>query len=1024
MQSRTSLIIIVLLAATMLLGAMSLAGLNGQTAAARIDPGAATLQAYTFTGHVYSGLPYDTSTPISGVTVGLWGDEDEWPEGGSARVLLVSTATNASGAFSLSWTPGETVYTYLHVIEEDPAGANSTGAQADDQGAGDVKNYNVVSFYFRSLDPGGYTGIGFWDELPETATPTPTSTPVCWTFQGRVYEGNVGEEPPTSQPLQGVTVSVSGSNNPYPDSGTSIDSTTTNAEGWYGLVVCDYDGPWEFYHIVETDPPGYTSVGATSVGGTVRTANWIEYEIPLEGKTLTGNKFWDRGPEEETPTPTPTSTGEPPEHTPTPTPTGTVEPGVEADLEISKQMVVPAQEPVAPGGQIQYNLEVWHNGPDTATNVVVTDWLPLEVAYDSSSGGCTLIAHRPPNDVLRCELGDLVTFPPGTTIWLQVNVDQDACGPIVNAVQVESDTYDPDPSNNYFELETQVGPCEGTATPTPTPTPTEVLDDVDLEISKTFSLAEPVPPGSYGHYLLRIENHGPSVAYNVVITDVLPAEFAFDYGATQCTQVASRPPNDVVRCDLSYVTPGFPVELTLYGTIDADACDLIIHNVAEVQSDSPDHNPANNFFELETQVGPCDGANGWLEGQVMDSELGDTVPPCTEAMVHIEPGGLDIPADPVTGYYGPEELEPGVYDVSASAPGFSTETASSVTVAAGLTTTQDFNLWRPVIGVTPTDFISATAVISEPVTYPLTIRDDGHEPLEFEIMEGADPWVDLPWVSEDPIMGTIPGPGELGIDVTFHCTEEGDHSGTLRIVHNDPCEEPFEVPIVLHCSSEPVDTPTPTVTGTSTPTPTPTATGTPTPTPTVTPTGPAPPTHTPTHTPTSTATPEGVIYRVYLPVILKNYVANLLINGDFETGSLEPWGGFGDVGLGTGRDSAYGAWLGGVNDAEGELLQNVNIPAGASPVELEFWWLAESEIEQPDDAIEVFVQYGDEQADHLRTLPAEEPLGQWRQEAVDMTAYTGQEVAVTFLVHTDGEVPTTLRLDDVSLGSYGMAALQ
>ena len=163
----------VLLAVILLVGAMSLAGLSGRTATARIDAGAEALQAYTFTGHVYRGQPYDTSAPVAGVTVGVWGDEDEWPEDGP-RELLVSTTTNASGAFSLSWTPGEILYAYLHVIEEDPAGVNSTGAQADDQEAGYVKNYNVVSFL--DLGAGTYTGIGFWDEVSETATPTPTPT--------------------------------------------------------------------------------------------------------------------------------------------------------------------------------------------------------------------------------------------------------------------------------------------------------------------------------------------------------------------------------------------------------------------------------------------------------------------------------------------------------------------------------------------------------------------------------------------------------------------------------------------------------------------------------------------------------------------------------------------------------------------------------------------------------------------------------------------------------------------------------
>ena len=129
------------------------------------------------------------------------------------------------------------------------------------------------------------------------------------TLSGRVYEGETGVEPPGSTPLSGVTVSLYCSSN-APDQGTLLLSTTTNSEGWYGLEareVCEY------YNIVETNPTGYTSVGATSVGGTVKTYDWIQYEYPLEGKTLTGNKFWDTGPTTETPPP-PTPT-----HTPTPT---------------------------------------------------------------------------------------------------------------------------------------------------------------------------------------------------------------------------------------------------------------------------------------------------------------------------------------------------------------------------------------------------------------------------------------------------------------------------------------------------------------------------------------------------------------------------------------------------------------------------------------------------------------------------------------------------------------------------------
>jgi hypothetical protein len=133
--------------------------------------------------------------------------------------------------------------------------------------------------------------------LPFTSTgvaQAPLGHDEVWTFQGRVYTGEVGSEPPTAAPLEGAVVSVYGAFNTYPDSGVFIRSTTTDAAGWYGLNVYDDDGPFEFYHIRQSPVAGYTAVDATTVDGTVRTNTWIEYVIPLSGKTLTGNKFWNQ----------------------------------------------------------------------------------------------------------------------------------------------------------------------------------------------------------------------------------------------------------------------------------------------------------------------------------------------------------------------------------------------------------------------------------------------------------------------------------------------------------------------------------------------------------------------------------------------------------------------------------------------------------------------------------------------------------------------------------------------------------
>jgi hypothetical protein len=109
-------------------------------------------------------------------------------------------------------------------------------------------------------------------------------------LSGRVYVGNVGDE---STPKSGVTVRLYGSSNSG-ILGSQITSTTTDGTGWYSLLA---PSGYEYYHIVEVDPSGYQSEGATSVDGTVISANWIEYSIvsePLSDQTLTGNKFWDK----------------------------------------------------------------------------------------------------------------------------------------------------------------------------------------------------------------------------------------------------------------------------------------------------------------------------------------------------------------------------------------------------------------------------------------------------------------------------------------------------------------------------------------------------------------------------------------------------------------------------------------------------------------------------------------------------------------------------------------------------------
>ncbi len=257
---------------------------------AAAQPQPAPEATWSFSGRVYKGVVGSETVPITGVSVALYGSNNPFPDAGA---LLDSTTTDAHGWYSLTTSVD---YEFYSIHETDPANHISVGASSI---GGLVYTPNWIE-YVVPLAGKTLTGNKFWDGGVPTATPT--GVPENY-LQGRVFSGQVGNE---SVPLPGVVVNLYGANNPYPAAGTLLASTVTNSSGWFSLLVAP---GYQYYAIGENDPVGYTSVGATSVGGAVRAPNWIEYVIPLTGKTLTGNKFWDASnPPTSTPTAVPTST--------------------------------------------------------------------------------------------------------------------------------------------------------------------------------------------------------------------------------------------------------------------------------------------------------------------------------------------------------------------------------------------------------------------------------------------------------------------------------------------------------------------------------------------------------------------------------------------------------------------------------------------------------------------------------------------------------------------------------------------
>jgi uncharacterized repeat protein (TIGR01451 family) len=133
--------------------------------------------------------------------------------------------------------------------------------------------------------------------------------------------------------------------------------------------------------------------------------------------------------------------------------TATTSPAPAADLSIVKT----AASTVAAGETLVYDLTISNAGPSTAPNVVVTDALPDGVTFVSADARCGEAGGE-----VTCTLG---TMRPGVTVVLEVVVDTpivSASTIVENQARVDSDTTDPDPSDNVSSTTTTVTPRPGT----------------------------------------------------------------------------------------------------------------------------------------------------------------------------------------------------------------------------------------------------------------------------------------------------------------------------------------------------------------------------------------------------------------------------------------------------------------------------------------------------------------------------------------------------------------------------------
>lgn len=276
-----------------------------------------------------------------------------------------------------------------------------------------------------------------------TDTPTPTYTPT-----------NTATATPTNTPTSTITPTNTPTRTPRrsqtPTSTPTRTATPTNS-------------PTATESGTSTRTPTISATPTNSpTTTTTRTATGTSTNTPKRTNTPTNTA---------TPTNTPTPT-----RTRSPTATPTIPPAV--DMAITEE---DSPDPIRPGDNLTYTLNITNNGPANAVNVLVTDTLPVDVTYMTSHPyPSTCIIPKPSIPLISC---DLISIEANTSsqVDIIVNVKITASGLLINQSYVSASNQELNSGNNFAQVVTTID-AEKPAVTWVSPVPDESIYYLDYDI--------------------------------------------------------------------------------------------------------------------------------------------------------------------------------------------------------------------------------------------------------------------------------------------------------------------------------------------------------------------------------------------------------------------------------------------------------------------------------------------------------------------------------------------------------------
>jgi uncharacterized repeat protein (TIGR01451 family)/fimbrial isopeptide formation D2 family protein len=244
-----------------------------------------------------------------------------------------------------------------------------------------------------------------------------------------------------------------------------------------------------------------------------------------------------------------------------------------ADLEVIKYSdgKKPNTHVYSKGDTVTWTIKVVNNGPDDAVNAVAVDFLPSGLIYisDDSQGAFD-------HNTGIWNIGNLAK---GESVILNIVTNISITNArITNNVDVTSETYDPNETNNHDNNTIRVAP------------------EADLEIAKLVSQATS-RANDIITWTIIVKNNGPDTAVNAVVSDKLPSGVVY---VSDDSNGAYNHNTGVWK--LGNLAKGkskvLHIKTKVIGT------NRTITNFANVTSDTPDPDESNNKDNNTTKVGP------------------------------------------------------------------------------------------------------------------------------------------------------------------------------------------------------------------------------------------------------------------------------------------------------------------------------------------------------------------------------------------------------------------------------------